>query len=279
MPENSEENKKYIGKTIDFHIHIFPDALAEKAMGRLSERAKKHPYTNGTLKDTLRVLEEWNTDYAVSLNIAVQPKSVQKVNDFAIESNGGRIISFGSVHPYSEIWESELERISASGLKGIKLHPEYQEFDADDTEAMKVYRKCGALGLAVLLHSGKDLAYPDTLKASPEALQKACALNPDTRFILAHMGGEWCWDGVIKHLAGRENVWFDTAYAARSMEKDVFLKVAEKQGIDKIFYATDCPWESGKITREYILDMGFTGNEISDIMYNNAYNFLGVKNG
>lgn len=266
-------------RIIDFHVHCFPERLAEKAMYNLSERAKSEPYTNGTIDDTLRALNQWNIDYAVSLNIAVLPKSVRKVNDFAIETDGGRIISFGSVHPYSEIWESELERIHSNGLKGIKLHPEYQEFDVDDPNAIKIYRKCAKLGLIVVLHAGKDIAYPDTLKAPPEGILNASIKSPDTKFVCAHMGAQKCWEGVLKHLAGRENIWFDTAYSARSLDKDMFRRLADRQGTKKILFATDCPWESGIITKDYIYNMGYTKEELDDIMYNNASKLLGGLNG
>ena len=268
-----------VKRIIDFHTHIFPDNLAERAIKALEERAKSKPFTNGTLSDTLKVLNEWNTDYAVSLNIAVLPKSVAKVNDFAINTNGGKIISFGSVHPYADNSISELERIKNAGLKGIKLHPEYQEFDVEIDRAIEIYRKCGELNLIVLLHCGTDIAYPDTLRASPLALLTACKSAPDTKFVLAHMGGHQCWDGVLEHLAGLYNVWFDTSYMARTLDIVRFKKIVDKHGVKRILYATDCPWESGIETQKYIYNMGYTNQEVNDIMYNNAVELLGGLNG
>jgi predicted TIM-barrel fold metal-dependent hydrolase len=264
---------------IDFHTHCFPDSLAEKAINKLMERAQNKPYTDGTLKDTYRILDEWNTDYAVSCNIAVLPKSVAKVNDFAIVSDGGRIISFGSAHPFADNSESELERIKAAGLKGIKLHPEYQDFDVHIPEAIKIYKKCAQLDLIVLIHSGKDIAYPDSLRAAPEYLREISVKSPYTKFVFAHMGGEWCWEGVIKYVAGLDNVWLDTAYSACSMDREMFKRVAEKHGLDKILYATDLPWDSGINTQQYINNMGYTKEEKDGIMYLNALKLLGGING
>lgn len=264
-----------VNKIIDFHIHCFPDNLAEKALNNLSDRARKNPYTNCTLSVTKSILRKWDTDYAVSLNIAVSPKSVIKVNNFAINTNKDNIISFGSVNPYNDNWESELIRISEAGLKGIKLHPEYQDFDVNMDKAINIYRKCGQLGLIVLLHCGKDVSYPDTLRASPKAIYDALYKAYDTQFVLAHMGGHKCSEGVLKYLAKVPNAWFDTAYTARVLKKDIFKRIVDKCGTKKILYATDCPWESGILTQKYIYNMGYTKDELSDIMYNNAYNLLG----
>lgn len=47
---------------IDFHIHTFPDALAERAVKKLSETAKIPSYTDGTVTDTLRKMKQWKVD-------------------------------------------------------------------------------------------------------------------------------------------------------------------------------------------------------------------------
>lgn len=254
---------------------MFPDSLANKAVCALMERAQSKPYSNATYDDSIRVMDEWNTDYAISLNIAVLPKSVKKVNDFAIASNGGRIISFGSVHPNSDIVEEELNRLKENGIKGIKLHPEYQEFDVLNDKAQEIYRLCGKLGLIIVLHCGKDVAYPDTLMAAPERVAKACRLHPNAKFVCAHLGGHEREQDVLKYLAGIDNVWLDTAYVASCVDKDLFKRIADKHGLKKILYATDCPWESGIITQDYINNLGYTNSEIDDIMFNNAFNLLG----
>ena len=49
------------------------------------------------------------------------------VNDFAAAINNSKdIVAFGSVYPHSEDAFDELDRIKSLGLKGVKLHPDYQ---------------------------------------------------------------------------------------------------------------------------------------------------------
>ena len=45
---------------IDFHTHVFPDKLAEKALTSISEHTGAPYFTNGTVADTDEKLKEWN---------------------------------------------------------------------------------------------------------------------------------------------------------------------------------------------------------------------------
>ena len=36
--------------------------------------------------------------------------------------------AFGTLHPGYEAWESQLERLKAAGIRGLKLHPDFQHF-------------------------------------------------------------------------------------------------------------------------------------------------------
>ena len=59
---------------IDFHTHVFPDKLAEKALTSISEHTGAPYFTNGTVADTDEKLKEWNVDSSVARHIATNPK-------------------------------------------------------------------------------------------------------------------------------------------------------------------------------------------------------------
>ena len=89
---------------IDFHVHMFPEALAKKTLPKLAHISGRDgqdaPYfTDGTLQGTLRRLDEWGVDRAVTLHIATSVHAMHKVNDFAAAVKSERLYSFGSVHP------------------------------------------------------------------------------------------------------------------------------------------------------------------------------------
>ena len=90
------------------------------------------PQTDGTLSGLRSVMARDNITKSVLLGIATNEKQQQAVNDFVKSCEGDNIIPFGSVYPHSRDALCELERIKAMGLRGIKFHPEYQQFFVDD---------------------------------------------------------------------------------------------------------------------------------------------------
>lgn len=150
---------------IDFHTHAFPEKIAARAIETLSNASGGIvPQTNGTLDSLKEEMAKDGVDIAVVQSIATNPRQQQKVNDFAIQINqDDAIVAFGSVHPDAPDVLAELERIHAAGLKGVKFHPEYQNFYADDEKMKAIYRKISQLGLITLFHAGHDYGFPPPL--------------------------------------------------------------------------------------------------------------------
>ena len=71
---------------IDFHVHAFPDRLAERALAVLAKNIASPPLTDGTLSGTLAAMDRWGVDRAVICNIATNPKQTANVNAFAAET-------------------------------------------------------------------------------------------------------------------------------------------------------------------------------------------------
>ena len=145
----------------DFHTHAFPEAIAPRAMQNLSYAAGGlKPQTEGTAASLKERMQCDGVDMAVVLSIATNPAQQTKVNDFAISLNEDpALFAFGSVHPEAPNALEELERIHAAGLKGVKFHPEYQSFYADDEKMKPIYRKISQLGLITLFHAGQDIGF------------------------------------------------------------------------------------------------------------------------
>ena len=264
---------------IDFHVHAFADKIAERTMKTLSETAQETPFTNGTLSDTESHMKAWNIDGYVLLPIATKPTQHLVCNNWSASCKSEHIFPFGSVHPDGEDVFQELERIKALGLYGVKLHPDYQGFFADEERIFPIYRKCGELGLPVILHAGFDPLSPNEIHCSPERAVKALESAPDTKFILAHMGGNQLWKEVETILAGNfENLWLDTAVVASHMQDDALLfRIIEKHGYDKILFASDCPWDSPALTVQKIKRLGLTPQQEQAIFAGNAEKLLNLN--
>ena len=269
---------------IDFHTHAFADAIAERAISKLeatllaSGLDQSPPVTRGTVGELLEGMEKWGIDKAVILPIATKPTQQTTINNWAAEvqsENGGRIISFGSVHPDAEDALAELERIKSIGLKGIKLHPDYQDVFADDEKLFPIYRKCAELGLPVILHAGLDALSVDCIHCTPQMSRGVLDAVPGLTLILAHLGGNELWDDVEKYLVGR-NVWFDTAFIDGNISDEQALRIIRSHGADKILFASDCPWHPSDREKKMLERLPLTDEERELISHKNAELLLGV---
>ena len=259
---------------IDCHVHAFVDNIAERVIPKLSQTAKISAHSNGTEKDTRRILTELGIDYGVMLPIATKPTQQHTINSWAAEVNHDNLISFGTVHPYAEDALDELERIKALGLKGVKLHPDYQGVFLFEDVMLPIFRKCAELGLPVVIHMGYDPVSPLTHHATPQDLVAIHDKVPALKLIGAHMGGMYQWEAVYKYLAGMDNLWLDTAYTAEIMDEKLMVDIIRKHGAEKILFASDLPWHNPKAELEMIGRLPLSEKERAMILWENAANLL-----
>lgn len=261
---------------IDFHTHCFPQKIAQKAVEKLSFVSGGLKYnTDGTLDDLKRSMNEGEVDISVVLNIATNATQQKNVNDFAALINNQKdIFAFGSVFPDSEDVLEELERIKDLGLKGVKLHPDYQRFFVDDDKMKPIYKKISQLGLITVFHAGHDYGFPPPYGATPERLEKAIGWF-ESPVITAHWGGVGCYEQVVERLCGRD-VYFDTSFGYGQMPKYYAQKILEKHGADRILFGTDTPWHTPEMEKSLIssLEIGF--DDMEKITHKNAKKLLGI---
>lgn len=261
---------------IDFHTHCFPDKIAKNTIEKLSYiSGGLIPQTDGTKDSLFYLMSKDGVDKSVVLSIATNANQQKKVNDFAISLESEKIIPFGSVYPFSEDWEEELERLKDNGIKGIKLHPDYQQFFVDDERLFPIYKKIEKLEFILIFHAGEDFGFPPPYKATPERLKKVITLI-ETPVVCAHWGGLSMGEDVLKHLCGNDNCYFDTAFGYGTMPKDMAKRILDKKGTDKILFGSDCPWNSPSWDIGMLKTMGLTTDEEDKILYKNAEKLLGI---
>ena len=261
---------------IDFHMHAFPDELAERAIQKLiSSTDRTRAATDGTVADTEQKLEDWQVDYGVLLNIATKPAQTPVINRWCLTIQQPRIIPFGTIHPLYEHWKEELCWLKEHGIKGIKLHLDFQRFMVDDPILYPIYDACSQLGLPVVIHAGYDPVSPKLIHTPPERSVKLLKNFPQLTLVLAHMGGMLQWDDVDRYLVGKQ-VYFDTAYCAEHLDADVCCRMIQKHGADKILLGSDCPWSQTDTHIQYIDRMPLTDRQKELIFSGNAQRLLGL---
>ena len=218
-------------RVVDLHVHAFPDKIAGRR-GRQSREADglRPRIYDGTLDGLRESMARNGVERAVVQPVATRPESVAGINDWAARSQDERVTCFGAMHPDHPEPAAEIERLAALGLRGIKLHPEFQAFRPDEDRMAPIYEALARHDLAVFFHAGADIAL-DTVTSTPAVFARVLDAYPDLRVALGHMGGWQQWDEVLEVLAGRDVV-LDTSFTLRFIGADRFLELVRAHGAD-----------------------------------------------
>lgn len=264
---------------IDFHTHVFPDALAPKAGASLSATAGFPLFSDLTVRGQLEVMHEEGIDLAVVLNTVTNTRQVENVNRFAVETAKKQpdLIVFGSVHPGGELPAEVVERLHADGIRGIKLHPDYLRIPFDDPAYHPVLEAAVSFDMPVVIHAGWDPVSPEKIHATPQAIKTVLGNFPALKLVCAHMGGMRLWDEVLDTLCGKD-VWFDTAmcHARAGMQPAQARVILNKHGAEHILFGSDMPWARPLEVLAFLEQAGLTDSERDSILSQNAMHLLNL---
>ena len=84
------------------------------------------------------------------------------------------------------------------------------------------------------------------------------------------------WEEVLREIAGRD-VYLDTAYTADLIADEIFLKILEKHGADKILFATDSPWSGQAESLAHIRRLVGDTEERDQILGINAQKLIQIE--
>lgn len=232
------------------------------------------PSTDGTYRGLLDSMERHGVDVSQVLPVVTAPRQFDSVNAFAAELNRDPALrAFGGIHPDCEEPEKKLAQIKAMGMKGIKLHPDYQECFIDDERYVRIVRECLRIGLFVSFHSGPDPVSPEVTHAGGERcvrmLDAVHAEDYPTRITLAHLGFVKDEQDEFAQVCGR-NVMMDTGYLLPYADPKTVTWIIRKHGTDRILFATDSPWSNAGVSLEKFFALPLTDEERRAILWGNA---------
>ncbi|HAZ19798.1 MAG TPA: amidohydrolase [Clostridiales bacterium] len=259
---------------IDFHTHIFPDKLAVKAADNISTYYSLPREGDGTLQTLKRLSHDLLIKAYIVSSAATSAKNVCVANDFMAEqaSRDKQLVGLGTTHTAFKNQEKELERIISLGLKGIKLHCDFQGFPIDDPGMDAVYKKASELKLPILFHLGDE----NTDFTTPRRMRNVIDRHPDLIVIAAHMGGYLHMEASKELLVGLP-IYFDTSEWNNIMRKDELVQMCRDHGIERILFGCDYPIYSTYSAATALYEAGFTEEELVKIFYSNASTLLQIS--
>lgn len=260
---------------IDFHTHIFPDKIANRAIETLEKSANYEckAVFDGSLSGLLKVMDESNISKSVICSIATKPSQVSDITNWSISIKSDRILPLGSIHPEYNNIEDELKKLKDNGITGIKLHPQYQNYDITDKNYFRIYEKVVKHNFFILFHAGYDIAFDNDERSSPDRIEKIKINFPEITLILAHLGGWKDWKRVDYFLTKYTDIYFDISYSLDYIDKNLLNTILKKIKIENILFGSDTPWQHPKITIE-LVKQNFAKSDWQKIFYDNGLNFL-----
>jgi predicted TIM-barrel fold metal-dependent hydrolase len=260
-------------KIIDIHTHVYPDPIAQKATDSIKDFYK---LGGGGMNGTVSMLKERGAQAGIEqfviLPVAVAPARTRHINDFILQqlTENPEFVGFGTVHAAMENLEDEVRYIMAQGLRGIKMHPDTQQFAIDDPRLMVVYEALQGK-LPVILHMG-DVRYD---YSQPSRLRHVLELFPRLQVIAAHFGGYGMYEEAYEQLHDKDCI-FDISSSMMFMEPGVAEEYIGRYGAERMAYGTDYPLWDPVTEVAAFKKLKLTDEQFEQIAHKTAERFLGL---
>ena len=265
--------KKY--RIIDAHCHIYPDKIAEKASESTGKFYSIAMSLDGKLSTLLKFGLDAGIDHFIVQSVATTPRQVSSINRFiasSVADGNGRFTGLGTLHPDSPDMKADVEEIISLGLKGVKLHPDIQQFKIDDYRMLKIYELCEGR-LPLLVHTG-DHRYDFS---NPNRLVPILEIYKNLTVIGAHFGGWSMWEKATEKLAGYKNFYVDCSSSLYAITPEKAAELIRAYGAERVLFGTDYPMWKPEEELERFMQIDLSEKEREDILFNNAAKMFGIQ--
>ncbi len=259
---------------IDSHVHIYPDKIASKAAKSIENFYDIPVDNNGTVTRLIEANTEAGVNVSLIHSVATTSEQVESINNFIISQvneHKGSFVGFCTLHPDYANPGKEIDRILAAGLKGIKLHSDFQKFNIDDERVFPIYEAAEGR-LPILFHMG-DKRYE---YSKPRRLYNIIQKFPKLQIIGAHFSGYSEWDDAAEILRGT-GIWVDTSSSLEFISPEKARHLIDVYGSDRVMFASDYPMWSPADELKKLARIPMTDDERERILYKNAASLLGIE--
>ena len=241
---------------IDFHTHIFPPWIKQQR----EEYAERDPcfsllYSEpkaklATAEELIASMDEAEVGLSVALNIGwVSHELCVETNNYILDSVARypkRLVGFCCIQPAAgDAAIIELERCAEAGARGIgEMRTDVQCFDFTGDTMKSLVDVALRHDLIFLTHSSEPVGHQYIGKGSitPDILYSFISSYPDLNIVCAHWGGGLPFYALMPEVAeALTNVFFDTAASIFLYLPQIFPRVSDIIGSNKILFGTDYP--------------------------------------
>lgn len=253
---------------IDAHAHIFPAKIAEKATNAIGNfYGIPMSAAVGTSDILLSEGKKAGISRFAVHSTATTTHQVESINKYIISETElhPEFIGYMTLHPDMDetAIRDQIDFCLSRGIRGIKLHPDFQNFAIDEERAEKIYRQASGR-LPILFHTG-DKRYHFS---NPLLLSNVAKKYPDLTVIGAHFGGFSEWEDVYCYK-DIKNVYFDTSSSLAFLAPEEAVRLIRHFGQEWFFFGTDFPMWNPQEELKRFLYLPLTEEERINILAQN----------
>ena len=260
-------------KIIDFHTHIYPDKIAGKAADSIAEFYRlKGDGLVGSVDNLLKLEKEAGVSQAAVLPVAMKPGQTHHVNEFIQKTTRehDNLIGFGTVHAAMEDLLEEGQYLIDNGYRGIKIHPDMQQFPIDDLRLYPFYDLIQGK-LPILFHMGDSrFNY-----SNPVKLRIIMDKFPRLTCIAAHLGGLDMYDIAYDNFRDKD-CCLDISSVLRFSPPEEVLKWIRTYGAERMIFGTDFPLWNPVHEVKTFQSLGLTDRELEQVGHQTAERILSL---
>lgn len=251
----------------DIHTHVFHAKIAAKVVHQLESHYHVSPIGTGELDDLIPRLQRAGIRHACIHSAATAPEQVIPANRWAITlSKQPGIIPFGTMHPDYHDMNGELTYLYRHGIRGIKLHPDFQGFRLDDPKLLPLFDAMQDT-FTLMVHIGDNLPPRD----NPSCPWKIAAIRrafPRLQIIAAHFGGFRHWPYVLDAMLG-SNIYIDTSSSLFTIPQPWLEKIFHSYPHPYILFGSDYPlFDPAEEIRRLQFRLHLSDNQLEEILTN-----------
>lgn len=259
---------------IDAHCHVWPDHVAAQVLA--SRPSDLDPVHDGTLTGLQRTMDAAGVAHAMCLGVAAVARTVERTNEFIGSVDRARFTPFGTVHPELPL-EQNLKSLRNNGIRGVKLHPLFQDLSLSDPRVTELLHGLAADGVTVITHAGAGGSDAANERGTPAVLRAALDAVPDLRLIACHFGGYHRLDEAEELIVG-SRAYLETSWPPRlgDLDKERVRALIRRHGAQRVVFGSDWPMADPAAEIASVRALGLEPHEEDAILGNTLAGILGL---
>jgi len=240
---------------IDFHTHIVPPGVKQnRERYALRDGSFAAVYADpkaklATADDLIAAMDKHGIDMSVVLNYGWETLALcREVNDYILTTVAKypkRLIGFCNAPLTGSRGLKEIERCLAAGARGVgEIRPDLLPAKNRIKLLHPVSEMLKKYNGILLTHASEPVGhvYPGKGTATPDVLMQIITAFPELKIVCAHWGGGLPFYALMPEVkAALKNVYFDTAASSFLYRPEVYRRVIDLVGAEKILFGSDYP--------------------------------------